>query len=685
MPLAPIEIIQMVEKRIQDFWDSWINQSVVELRQENEKLKEQVAKLQQNQEHQATTGVTSVISSEELTEIKRELAVLRELIKNLKSGPDQYDLKKEFPLVAFVKSKLQLDYTSAEITGAILNQVFKAQLKKDPNNPNGFKNYEFSPRVIEKNFTGKEWITPPTSIFNLGSMRVDNSYDFANPSEKKVTWGTGTGKSTFGLRAAGFRCLDNEEIKQMSEQDKREKLGATLLVPYSSLIGSVLDAHRNWLPIDDPNIPDEKKDERVIKCPLCGKRHTNYEIVHNGESSMLNVFTWWEFLDAYVNNPHWIKSLVIVDEAHTDTPAYRALIEGLEKARVKPFKMLQMSATFGDLPTSKKLTGTMTDYYVTDFAKVIVKNPEIFNKKIIIFVDDISKINLKPLIDNKIKFLILNDSLKDYATDIVRSMSAPLVVFANRDYSVGFSFGDVNVISTGVSTRTIIKNEKGTEQVIYGEKGSDFADLLQERGRGARDPNHTAVWMSLIPTNGDYKGKLKEDYFGKVVEAYFKKPDETNKKELTKVIRLAGRPKPIPELSQEEGNLNLNRILLRELKDKLDYSKIMTIKPSEKGKREPGEFIFTNKLMKYFQEEQLPDLLIEATKVKITAITQQYDWYQTPEEEDDYVFTSESDAKLVGFYLQAREKEKWEVKEKSAQKLVLKFSPYKLDKNKLKL
>ncbi|KAF9963771.1 hypothetical protein BGZ65_011933, partial [Modicella reniformis] len=95
---------------------------------------------------------------------------------------------------------------------------------------------------------------------------------------------------------------------------------------------------------------------------------------------------------------------------------------------------------------------------------------------------------------NKIKFIILSDSLKDYATDIVRSLEPPLLVFANRDYSVGFSFGDVNVISTGISQRTVIreiKKDKFEEDKVSGI--SDFADLLQERGRGARDPQHNAI------------------------------------------------------------------------------------------------------------------------------------------------------------------------------------------------
>jgi len=157
-----------------------------------------------------------------------------------------------------------------------------------------------------------------------------------------------------------------------------------------------------------------------------------------------------------------------------------------------------MSATFGDMPTSKKLTGTITDRYVTDFEKFLKAHPDFFKKKVIVFCDDLSKLDFKELNKNKIKYIKLDDSLKDFATDIVRATSAPVLVFANRDYSVGFSFGDVNVISTGVSFRKKIKgvNKVGGKEVWDEEPvpgASDFADLLQERGRAARDPKHTAV------------------------------------------------------------------------------------------------------------------------------------------------------------------------------------------------
>jgi hypothetical protein len=96
--------------------------------------------------------------------------------------------------------------------------------------------------------------------------------------------------------------------------------------------------------------------------------------------------------------------------------------------------------------------------------------------------------------------LILNEAIKDYATDIVRAMEPPLIVIASRDYSVGFSFGDVNVISTGIAKRTIRVGDAGkVGEPAKWTKDEDtgtsaFDDLLQERGRAARDKNiKTAV------------------------------------------------------------------------------------------------------------------------------------------------------------------------------------------------
>jgi hypothetical protein len=137
----------------------------------------------------------------------------------------------------------------------------------------------------------------------------------------------------------------------------------------------------------------------VVSCINCGGNHTGYTAVHNGPADRINIFTWWEFLDAYLNHKDWIKPWVVFDEAHTDLPAYQNLVNGLKKIgdrKKRGFGILEVSATFSDLPTSKKLDGQMTDYYVTDFKKLLVAHPEIFEKTTIIFCDDITKLNLKP-------------------------------------------------------------------------------------------------------------------------------------------------------------------------------------------------------------------------------------------------------------------------------------------------
>jgi len=677
--VVDIETIQLIEQAIENKYQAQVNdllKVIGELRGELENQKNELEETKKQLENQTQVETVGPVNSAEIDGIKQEIENLKEIIKNVKATEEQFDLKKGDFENMFTKSKLSLDTKSEAPTAAILNAVFKNQLKKDPNNPGGIKNYDFSPRVINQTLSLVQWITAPTGVFEVkdknGKMLTgypkDNTFDTAKPIEKQVSLGTGTGKSTLFLR-----CLAHCNPEG----------GATLVVPYSSLINSVITAHEKWLSKDDPNVPDDKKDERAIKCPICEGRHTNYETVHNGPSKMINVFTWWEFLDAYLNHPEWIKPWVVFDEGHTDTPAYQALISGLKSKKGRPFKIVEMSATFGNLPTSRKLSGTIADYYVTDFEKVFAKNPEVFNKTVIVFVDDISKLNLKPLNDNKIKYIILNDSIKDYATDIVRSIEPPLIVFANRDYSVGFSFGDVNVVSTGISCRYII-DESG--KLIKKEGVSDFADLLQERGRGARDPKHSATWISLISTNGDYKGKLKDDYAGTVLENFFKKPkpDDNDKKEVKKVINLFSKSVAIPKLSEEEGNLNLNRVLVRSLKDNLDPTSLFTIKPSEKGKRETGQFIFINNLLKYFREEQLRDLIIEATKEKIEPIVKDYEWFETPEEEDDYVFNTEAETRIVGFYLQARDKHDANiVKTKDEIKLIITFQRYKFDKKSL--
>jgi len=87
----------------------------------------------------------------------------------------------------------------------------------------------------------------------------------------------------------------------------------------------------------------------------------------------------------------------------------------------------------------------------------------------------------------------LNEAIKTYATDIVMSMEPPLIVIASRDYSVGFSFGDVNVISTGITKRTIRVGNVGAWTKDEEPGISAFDDLLQERGRAARNKTITTA------------------------------------------------------------------------------------------------------------------------------------------------------------------------------------------------
>jgi len=153
---------------------------------------------------------------------------------------------------------------------------------------------------------------------------------------------------------------------------------------------------------------------------------------------------------------------------------------------IKPFGITEMSATFSDLPTSKKLSGTTTDYYLTDFSLVdIKKHPNMFKRKMIVFCDDTKKIDLK-LLKEQTKVLVLNEALKPYATDIVKSIEPPLFVIASNDFSVGFSFGDVDALSTGEIILTVISEED--KKLVEKPKPipANLADLLQQRGRIAR-------------------------------------------------------------------------------------------------------------------------------------------------------------------------------------------------------
>ncbi|CAJ0841064.1 22220_t:CDS:10 [Entrophospora sp. SA101] len=412
--------------------------------------------------------------------LQEKVDELENRVKNLKPGDDKILINEEFKAELEMKSNLVLDKIKPAPSGAVLNEAFKT--------------------------IGADSKAKPAD-----KKDVYNDFKTDDPQEKRICLGTGTGKSTFFLRCLAHRGKSTEELKEDSSLPR----GATLVVPK-------LEAR-------EPTEENKKKIEdakRVTVCLICTKKHVGYETTHN--------------------------SPIVFDEAHSQSPpAYQALLTGLMGDRIKgiekyhkeirPFKIVEMSATFTDLPTSKKLAGMMTDYYLTDFTKINTqKHPSIFKRKVIAFCDAPNdKIKLD-LLKKNTKVLVLSEALKPYATDIVRSLEPPLFVVASNDFSVGFSFGDVDVLSTGEVMITLV-----VEETVGGEKKlvekrvpvpCNIADLLQQRGRGARDSTMVAV------------------------------EDKEN----------------VP-IDPSEGHRYLNLILIKDLKSKMN-SKLWTVAQEEKDK-----------------------------------------------------------------------------------------------------
>ncbi|CAG8506952.1 5168_t:CDS:10 [Racocetra fulgida] len=521
--------------------------------------------------------------------LKRLLAV-EEALKRIKTGDDQFNLQKEEFKHIFTESELKADYEANAPTFELLNKALKRWLKPDVvNNPNGYKIYEFGARTLNDDYTPIQWIRGETAILQpqdktgkkIGSP-YNNVFCPANPEEKKTMLGTGTGKSTFYTRCVAFLSHLGLIYEDIASQGKLKTLE---------------NIYENVKKDEEGNeVPDKEK--KVTVCVFCGGYHTaqfddkNQPTIDPKTKQQLGKY---EIVD---NGPN----VVLFDEAHTDLPCYRALIDGLlSNKKIRRFKIVQMSATFTDVPTSRRLTGNITDYWL----------------------------------QSKTKVLILNEAVKDYATDIVKSMEAPLVVIASRDYSVGFSFGDVNVISTGASKRKIVveKDGKWVNSEIS-DQNSPFDDLLQERGRAARDKDYLAPYVLIgkdVPSK-ELQTELKKDSVNKISNVLVKK-----------LVNFYSIPEPLPPIKSKDGNRYLNLILIKFIKESLDPDKLFTIVE------------FTNKLLDFFNPKELTFILIEATKDKIRAISEEYDWYKTPEPDDDYVFNNEKEAREVGFLLQARE------------------------------
>jgi hypothetical protein len=789
-----VNIITKDGKTLEDVLNELVN--------ENSELKQKVDKI----EKEGTTQKTSneevpppqdVVTKEEYEVLEQRMADLEDKIANLKVGGNDIDLTKEFPseLLSLNKTDLELD----EIKSAIGPEILNKALKLEPKGKGEAIEFPFpGGRVLKPQYpplTMREWIDPKseTSKFMVSGTKVDNSFDTANPVEDgRIEKGaavksapTGGGKSTTLLRCGAFHGLSNEEVDALSDQ-ARAKLGVSLVVPEKSLIGSVLSGHNDWLSDEGPALESiekmkqkiasgEKKsngepytendiDYRVIKCPICDKKHTAvggkpYETVHNGASNMINVFFWTEFLDAYVNNPSIIKPWVYFDESHLKIPViYRTLItcligglvEGKDKVlhrnlRKDQFSVLLLSATYPKLPTSIQLSSKyVKDYFVTDFTKMLtLKNPEdpsqprhpnIFNRKLLIFIDKpekdekgVSIVWKKPqkgekkfdkidveLLEKNTKVIIANNALRPYITDIIKALEPPLVFVLSSAYEMGFSFGDVDCTTTGYMVITIVIEEGGKWVEKEIEVPLEFYGALQQRGRVGRDKIFVEpVWMSTIKEFKTFPpAELNKDVPSKLLVAEFDKKDGVSaidKNVIKKIVDFYNQEKPIPELDPAEGARYLHIMLIKDLKSKLSPAKLFNVTKEEKEKvadkkkalltkaaktrdperkktivaaanalkaRDPGEYIFESEMLKYFQEDKLQKILFEVTNDKLKH------WRKN--EKEDYVFdaSEDADAAMCGFLLGCRDKTKYESKiiennKGEKVKLLIKFKSYK--------
>ena len=718
----------------------------------------------------------------EINLLKQKVHELETKLASFKPVDPNVDLNKDFSEIIALVDTLKLDEVKEAPTPDILNKIFKVKaIEQNVKQSDLVASYPtfWKGRVIEpdKDLTLQQWIDTDkdagTSQFTFNNEKVDNSFDTANPTEKDIVLGTGTGKTTLFARCFAFRKLSNEEISKIPQNERKEKVGLSIVVPFTSLIGSAFSAHNEWL--NDRNTAKAKYEEtmlkynassgdekekwlkiandnfkRVFECPICKKEHTDidgkpYEIVRD-EAGFLNIFTLAEFLDAYRNRPQDINSWVLFDEGHEDIPIYQAIMVGLMgkeaksylgdqkktyHSKTRPFKIARMSATFGHKPISKKLDGVMTDYFTNDFTKIDTKrHPDLFGRKIIVFVDkpdkdeqgnkvvwekDANDKNSKVFtgisvagLKKNTKVLILNDAIKDYATDIVKALEPPLYVIASRDYSVGFSFGDVAVIITPHSTRQVVYDDNGVWKYRTVKGEPTIFDMLQGRGRGARSKFMTSVCMFLIDTHyTKYRNDLSKDITAELLLKEFettKNGAEMNEDLIKRIVEFYSREKEIPNLTDDEGTRYLNLILTKELKNQMTYklwrvskdeidkvndekkkferlAKIQdTKKKSDSAKkirdkanklkvREAGEFILENGLLKqFFKPDLLPQIIKKANVERIN--------YYRAGEEDDYICSNKNQATIIGWLLQSQDKENGYTYKLEGDKLSIKFKPF---------
>ena len=156
-----------------------------------------------------------------------------------------------------------------------------------------------------------------------------------------------------------------------------------------------------------------------------------------------------------------------------------------------------------------------------------------------------------------------------------------------------------------------------------------------------------------------------------------------NKEKIKKIVDFYSKPKEVPPISDKEGNLYLNLILAKELKNAMNWriwqvskeeiakveekkrkllkradnakkagkSEISTTlikKANELKLRKPGEFLFSSRLLQFFKPEQLPKLIKKANAERIAS-------YNTEDLSEEYVFTNKQDATICGWLLQSQD------------------------------
>jgi len=146
---------------------------------------------------------------------------------------------------------------------------------------------------------------------------------------------------------------------------------------------------------------------------------------------------------------------------------------------------------------------------------------------------------------------------------------------------------------------------------------------------------------------------LNRDVPSKLLVAEFEKKGGVaamDKSMIKKIVDFYNQDKPVPELDSAEGARFLRIMLIKDLKSKLCPVKLFNVTKEEKEKaqekkkallakakktkdpetkkkieaaadllnaREPGEYIFENEMLKYFQEDKLEKVLFEVTNEKL--------------------------------------------------------------------